>query len=120
MRFIHLCSAVSIAVVSSLASTAWAEAQPSNPLLALLNSGCSAAELGKVTRVAVLDAKQTNAIFKKGNAPQDAKPGNVYTQIFASSKAEPKDFFVSKLKRTPTSSETMELVGKPQCTTSDG
>ena len=116
-KFTHF---ISIAAALWLSSTAVAGAAPVNPLLAFLSTSCSGDELGKVTRVAILDARQANAIFKKGKAAQVAKQGDVYVQVFAKSKAMPNDFFMSKIDRAPTSSEMAEIIGKTQCTESGG
>lgn len=87
-----------------------------NPFLSLLYTACSADELGKVTKVDVLNAKQANEIYRKGNAFPAAKPDEVYLQIFAKSKVLPKDYSLTKVQRAPSPSEKAELIGKPQCT----
>ena len=107
---------MSLAIPSWLALTASVEAQPVNPLLVFLSTACSTEELGKVIRVAVLDAKQANAIYKKGKAPEVAKQGDIYIQIFSRSKAVPNDYLMSKLKRAPTTEELADLSGRPNCT----
>lgn len=87
-----------------------------NPFLSLLYTECSAEELGRVTKVAVLNAKQANEIYRKGNAFPAAKPDEVYLQIFAKSKVVSKDYSLTKAQRAPSPSEKAELIGKPQCT----
>lgn len=87
-----------------------------NPFLSLLDTACSADELGKVTKVVVLNAKQANEIYRKGNAFPAAKPDEVYLQIFAKSKVLPKDYSMTIVQRAPSPDEKAELIGKPQCT----
>lgn len=106
-----------LAIALWIATPAVSAAPLVNPLLAFLTTSCSAEELGRVTQVKVLDANQANAFLKKLGAPQDAKKGDVYVQILAKSRASPGDYFMSKVQRAPSASETAELVGKAQCTT---
>ncbi|MDO9132257.1 hypothetical protein [Hydrogenophaga sp.] len=120
MKNKSMCRLISIATGLWLASSLASGAQLVNPLTALLDTGCSAEDLGRVTRVSILNAKQANAIFKKGRAPQDAREGDVWVQIFVRSKTVPNDYSLSKLDRAPTSSEMAEIVGKPSCTYSSG
>lgn len=120
MKNKNLFRIISVATTLWLSSSAALAAQPVNPLTALLATSCSAEDLGRVTRVAILNAKQANAIFKKGRAPQDAREGDVWVQIFVRSKTVPNDYSLSKLDRAPTSLEMAEIVGKPSCTYSSG
>ena len=86
-------------------------------LSAVINTNhCSGDELGKVTRAILLDYKQANAVYKKGNGPQIAKPGEIYVQIFARSKAVPFDWTITKVDKRPSTDELASLVGKAQCT----
>jgi hypothetical protein len=120
MKTRNWCPLISIATALWLASSAASAVQPVNPLTARLDTSCSKEHLGRVTRVSILNAKQANAIFKKFGAYPDAKEGDIWVQIFVRSKALPKEYYLDKVDRAPTSSEVAELVGKPSCTYSSG
>ncbi len=120
MKTRNLCCVISLATTLLLVTSTASLAQPSNPLFGQMDTSCSGDDLGKVTRVSVLNAKQANAIFKKGGAHQDARAGEIWVQIFVRSKALPNEYLLSRVDRAPTSSEVAALVGKPACTYSTG
>lgn len=118
MKYSNVRSALCIAAALLVSYSAPSWSQPANELLRSVNADCTAEYLGKVTRVAVIDAKQANAIYKKGRAPQIAKQGEVYVQVFIRSKDNPNYFYMEQVDRVPTASEIAELVGRPSCTIS--
>lgn len=110
-------SLVLLATVGGLSAPWSASAQGDNPLSGLLMpTGCSPDELGRVTQAKLLTPQQANAIFKKGNAPQIAKRGEAWVQIFARSRANPDSYTLTRTDRAPTPAELAAVVGKPTCT----
>ena len=119
LSFVSFGTALGI-LLCCAAATSTARAAPTGSLAKFISADCDKDELGKVTAVKVIDAKAANAEFKKGKAPQIAKPGETWVLIFAASKTNPKDLTMDKVDAIPTAADVAAVVGQPQCTTGFG